>query len=315
MINFLYKILLFAAFCLFFLLITWFGLSLYIKMKSDFVIDKKVENIILGHSHAEFAYNDSLITNVRNFANSAEPYFYTYIKLKQLVKNNPEIERVFLEFSNNSLVSWMDEWVWDSRYVKHRFDFYGPFLEPKQFWTLFKNNPGTTIENFIESIIENLWRILRGETEYVDYIGQYSPLEFTMQLKPEDREILEQETSQKISGVNKVYLDKIIELCAENDIELLFIRTPQHPYCHELSNELLFQKFYAENYSSIEFLDFHLFPLENHEYADPEHLNYRGANKLSNWLNELIKGGLFEVSDQSAFVREKISEERKLNNK
>jgi hypothetical protein len=108
-----------------------------------------------------------------------------------------------------------------------------------------------------------------------------------------------------------VYLDKIIQLCAENDIELLFIRTPQHPYCKELSNEVLFQKLYSENYSEIELLDFHNFPLENHEYADPEHLNYLGASKLSRWFDELINEGFFEVSDKSEFVREKIIEEQK----
>src|SRR4051812_42187597 len=64
-------------------------------------IQRSSKYIILGHSHPECAFNDSLISGFSNFASSGESYFYTYFKLKNITERNRNIEAVFIEFSNN----------------------------------------------------------------------------------------------------------------------------------------------------------------------------------------------------------------------
>lgn len=260
----------------------------------------------MGHSHAEFAFNDSLIENTKNFANSAEPYFYTYSKLKLLIKHNPELENVLLEFSNNSVSKSMDDWIWADKYLNHRFTFYSPFLENSQFKTLLLNNPISTIGNYLKSIVYNFWKIFRNDIDYTKYLGKYSGLERIMQ--ESEKVSFEVQAVSPISEENLNYLEKIIALCKENEINLVFIRTPQHESCAELANEPTFQKVYQERFSEILFLDLQPFPLTIKDFADVEHLNKNGAKKVSIFLNEILKEGILESDDPKEMLDRKIRE-------
>lgn len=285
--KFLLHIFLFILFFTFVIGIYWSFSNFLIRDKANLIMSNGEKNIILGHSHAEFAFDDALITNTRNFGNSAEPYFYTYTKLKLLLENNDQIENVFLLFTNNSLVYWMDDWTWDERYLSHRFPFYSSFLRGPQLWILFKNNPIETLEYFINSLVENTWKILRGELDYINYLGKYSRLESEME-DPEGNMPSGQKDTP-LSQINIDYLDKIIELCNEHGVSLQFVRSPQHPHCQERDNEIKFQEVYKSNYSKIKFYDFNDFPLQENEFADTEHLNYKGAARFSIDFNKIIE--------------------------
>ncbi len=265
----------------------WGITSHLIRNRANLTMLGNEKNIIIGHSHAEFAFDDSLINNTRNFGNSAEPYFYTYTKLRLLLENNPQIENAFLLFSNNSLVYWMDDWVWDDKYISHRFPFYSSFLNSQQIIVLIKNNPIGTIEYFIDSLVENTWKLIRGEVDYVNYFGGFTPLEIEMQ-DPQGSPPSGQQ-STPLSEINKEYLFKIIELCEQHGVNLSFVRSPQHPYCLERENEEEFLKIYHSNFSNIKFYDFNDFPLLEHEYADVEHLNQKGADRFSRNFNDIIE--------------------------
>ena len=73
------------------------------KRNNDFRIKLNTHYIVLGHSHAECAYNDQLIENFENFSQSGESYFYTLPKIKEIVRKNPQVKTVFLEFTNNQI--------------------------------------------------------------------------------------------------------------------------------------------------------------------------------------------------------------------
>ena len=66
----------------------------FINKKANFKLDKNDEMIVVGHSHPECAYNDSLIPSLKNLANSGESYFYTLQKLKKIVPANPQIKTI-----------------------------------------------------------------------------------------------------------------------------------------------------------------------------------------------------------------------------
>lgn len=282
-------------FILFFFIITILGflsINFLINEKGNFKVKGKNSTYIMGHSHAEFAYNDSLIENTKNFANSAEPYFYTYSKLKKLSESNSDLEYVILEFSNNSVSKAMDDWIWNERYLNHRFTFYAPFLNTSQIAVLILGNPINSLENFFKSLVNNFWKIVRNDVNYITYFGKYSALTREMPDEPEIEFELEQ--NSEISEKNLEYLDKIVSFCRNNKIHLIFIRTPQHESCSELANEKTFQSIYQNKYSSIPFLDLQEFPLEINDFADVEHLNQNGARKISTWLNQKIKNGAIQ---------------------
>lgn len=280
---------LFLLFFLAFSMISFTSINFLINKRGNFDTKENYSTYIMGHSHAEFAYNDQLISNTKNFANSAEPYFYTYSKLKKLASQNQELKYVLLEFSNNTVSKAMDDWIWEKRYLDHRFTFYAPFLNLDQIAILISNNPIISLENFFKSLANNLWKLIRDDIDYIKYFGQYSALTREMPEAPKVDYILEDQS--EISEKNLRYLDKIITLCNTHNIKLILIRTPQHESCSELANERTFQNIYETEYSNIPFLDLQNFPLEIKDFADVEHLNKNGALKISTWLNDKIQNG------------------------
>lgn len=89
----------------------------------------------------------------------------------------------------------------------------------------------------------------------------------------------------------EIYLNKIIELTKNNNIELLLIKAPNHP-----------DKDYVERLNTIEniakknnipFINYNEFYKEigikdEYDFYDPRHLNYKGANKLTEHLTKYL---------------------------
>jgi len=90
-----------------------------VRSDSKYLIEKHIDTIILGHSHAACAYDDTLLENVENLAAGGESYFYTYLKLKALLQSKNQIKRIILECSNNQFSKSMEKWT---------------FKEPKVYW-------------------------------------------------------------------------------------------------------------------------------------------------------------------------------------
>lgn len=109
----------------------------------------------------------------------------------------------------------------------------------------------------------------------------------------------------EISEKNKSYLMKIDALCKENDIQLLFIKTPNiewGKYEHEKMTVL------AEE-MGIPFIDYNSFYKDlgitvEECFLDGAHLNYKGAEKLSRHLGETVASMMPEVPQHSQSVGE-----------
>lgn len=59
-------------------------------------------------------------------------------------------------------------------------------------------------------------------------------------------------------------------------------------------------------FPSIEYLDFSKFPLDNSEFGDLEHLNYKGAKVFSNWFAQLLNKGILEKSNKQELINGEI---------
>jgi hypothetical protein len=88
----------------------------------------------------------------------------------------------------------------------------------------------------------------------------------------------------KLSVNNLLYLDKIVDLCEKNKINLVFVRCPLHPNYEGYYNETVFKRILKTRYSTVRFLDFAKFELHPSDYFDKEHLNQQGARKFSIWF-------------------------------
>lgn len=108
-----------------------------------------------------------------------------------------------------------------------------------------------------------------------------------------------------IKEENKDYFQKINELCMENNITLLLIKTPniewgilEHTKAQELADA-----------NGVAFYDYNTFMSEigieeKDCFLDGAHLNYKGADLLSTHLGQIVAGYLEEEPDQDQSVDE-----------
>lgn len=275
-----------------------------IKRKSSFKLEENITNVVFGHSHPECAYNDSLIAKFKNLAESGECYFYTLQKVKKVIPDNPQIETVFLEFSNNQISSDMDDWIWGYEKMNYYLPKYSPFMKKEDFEILLSNNSTDFIACTSVSFKKNLFRVLKYDFDYSDNIGGFNWLDVN-QLKDSDPD--NNANLDSISQVNLEYLRKIIEYCQHRDVTVFLTRSPQHKDFYFLKNEKLFQKIRNEKFSDVEFLDFNNFPIPDNYFADFGHLNYKGAEIFSNSISELLNSGLLDSENKEEIINDFIA--------
>lgn len=276
---------------------------------ANFKTNKNSPILIVGHSHSECAYNDSLINKVMNFSQSGETYFYTYFKTQKLIEQNPNIKTVFIEFSNNQITLDMNDWIWGEKYMSYRFPKYGSFMDINSYSILLNKNPknfsystGILIKNCINNIFTGF--------KFQENIGGYLYLERNL----EDSLVTNlhafsksKKIKQELSEYNIEYLRKTVDYLISKNKAVFLIRSPLHNMYEGYSNEEQFQQIRVSKFPDIEFLDFSQFPLSNSEFGDLEHLNHKGATKFSHWLNMLLSNGLLEKNNKQKYIENNMN--------
>lgn len=136
----------------------------------------------------------------------------------------------------------------------------------------------------------------------------YVPL--NSRLTNDDAKLLVDINNDQMTGMNTEYLDKTIDFCRENDIKVIFYKTPminEGMWSSEWHNSIME---YAMG-NDIEFIDFNtseyfedagLLLMEDIA-ADGNHLNVSGAHKVTDWMgsylteNTEVDFSLFDASD------------------
>lgn len=297
--------------------------SYYINKRADFSFEKKPKYLVLGHSHPETAFNDSLISDLSNMAQSGESYFYTFQKAKEIFKQNNSIETVFIEFTNNQINDEMDNWIWGDKYMSNRYPIYSSFMSLHDKRILMDHNLEGFYNAFSISSKNKFSRIIMDDLNFLEEIGGYHYLignkTDSLLLKRKDideshKPKINSIRQPEISEFNLLYLTKIINLCDKLNIRVILIRSPQHEKYSGFINEKVFQDILKNNFKHIEFLDFSKFLVSNVEFGDFEHLNYKGARKFSIWFDDLIQKGLLKNPINQQKIDKEIENFIKKNN-
>ena len=113
-------------------------------------IERNVESVFFGDSHIEMAINDSLTLNSMNFGLQSESYYFTYYKIRFLLKHKHSVRKIYVGFSYHNLSSYYDDYVSgkDSKDVTPKYFFILPFFEKVRI--LFYNFG--TMENYLLNI-------------------------------------------------------------------------------------------------------------------------------------------------------------------
>lgn len=308
--KFIKYLIVFSIGLIFLLGIISVGTNSIISKSDNFKLNKETKILILGHSHPEGALNDSLIEGARNFAQGGEVYFYAFLKLRKLLEKNNQINAVFIEFTNNQITLDMDDWDSDEKKIVDKFPKYAPVMNWKDYNHVLDRNPLAFVKAMQLVIKNNINFVAYRKKDFIkirDWGGYYynkrSHVDSIIktQKKINDTNL----ATPKISTRNLNYLFEIIDLCKKKNVNLYLFRSPQHKEYLGIGNELQFQQILKTRFSNVYFLDFNDFPLNNEDYGDLEHLNYKGAKKFSLFFNSLLNDGLMQSNNPEQMVKQK----------
>jgi len=306
--KFITKIVLFIFIVGVIIIAAFFLMNSIVRIKADFKIKKQTKYIVVGHSHAECAFNDSLIGDFENFCNSGESYFYTLPKVKNLISQNPGIETVFIEFSNNQIIKEMNDWIWDEKHMSYYYPTHSPFIGFKDNALLVEKN----FKVFLSTMpidIKNLGRLIaKRDFNYSYNYGGYISLNKVLNGNDFAKRLYSYHNVDfnSVSDYSVLYLKQIIDFCLAHKKKVYLVRSPFYKAYPGIKNEKLFQEIREKNFLAIEFLDFGRVPFQMTDYADLEHLNKQGSAKFSKWFDDLIKKGLLDQKDKQQFIEDNV---------
>ena len=293
---------------IFFRRLIWFLLLLFLGISMLFVFARYLSNsnsligvditlIACGDSHIVAGINDTVLPSSINIALTSQPYFYTYSVLKLLLPNNPHIETVLLGYSFHSLCPTIDKLLYDRKLALRACLNRTPFLPISPVSYVYKLVIADGLQELCTGSIKQIHRgLFLEEIAEMPFIGgYYSSNGNNLNDENVDASIQRHyydEYGVVCSGnayIQIEYLNKIIELCNQNNVELYLLNTPISLRYYEA-----IPRNYIDNYYNIAsavdatLLDFHDFPLPDSCYGDADHLNFYGATQFSLFLDSLL---------------------------
>jgi hypothetical protein len=265
--------------------------------------------IVLGHSHPECAIDDSLVSGLKNLCKSGESPYYAYTKLLRFVTHNPQIETVYIEFSNNMIDPDYDKWIFDSNNLNYYIPLFAPFMAINDF-RIFRNKPINIAECLPLISRKNLFQVSTFNFDYSNQLGGYLHLDRNKlfdqsNVIPQNPSIDHNENSH-IHTHSLRYLRMMVDYCLKKKINVFLMRCPQHKLFPARSNEEQFTLTRLDLFNDIDFLDFNDYPLEDKYYGDSGHLNHHGAKVFSAFLNRLICSRSLDSGDTTKGILKQI---------
>jgi hypothetical protein len=253
--------------------------------------------IVIGDSHTECAIDDGIFTQAANISDGGTAFIYSYGKLRRFLDENEHIDTVLLSFHYAPLLKGSgNAGVLGNKSILGHLPLYF-FLMGKNEYFVFQNNSLTVVAAIARIPVKNIRAILKFFVKrtilYNDlHIGGYNRLDRNKLYK--DIALQEHNNNSTItpgeySPYQLLYLQKIAGLCAERNVELILFNAPTYnPAKYGRNDELL--AYYHTYLDGIKYMDYSGFPLPESGYGDIGHLNYKGAEIFSRYLEENFAG-------------------------
>lgn len=273
-----------------------------------FRIPENYSGLILGNSHTACGFDDQYLDGYLNLGRVTEAYMYTYIKLREIIKQNPQLKTVFIEFDNIQIEEgWINKWLYTDGHTARFLPRYQAFMSNSELSLIAQKKPLSFISLQHLYISEGLIFARNPEFTYLQkgVIGgnsrhETSHADSLMQVSPAVPLLPAEDTN--LSELNLHYLRKAIEVCRENSVQVILIRLPVKEKFELWQNENAFQQIVSQQFADVPFIDLQNFPLDISDFYDLDHLNIYGSEKVSQLLNQSIQDGLLHQSNMQTFI-------------
>lgn len=267
---------------LFILVVFLFWNALLIHRES--ICKTNANKLFLGTSRIQFSIDDRMIPNALNAGLNADDYIFSYLKLKLLKKYNHQIDTVYLICDRGT--------VYSSFHISE--DKFHPY-----YWDLLDLEDWNKIIRYDRACfslplywlkILPLVKSYFGPVSFQDLgIGQFSEL-YRNKLQEDIRRKKDNfSENYSVDKMQKFYLDRIVEFCRQNHIQLFFLNTPSHKSSFNKKAEDILDDFLKTNYSDVVYYDFEYIDIPDSCFGDVGHLNYKGAKYFTSFLIDTLK--------------------------
>lgn len=269
------------------------GAEIYIVMNQGIKISPNKNILVLGDSHTECSINDEVMPRVANFSESGSTYYYSFIKLKEIVRVNKQIDTLILSFHFGSLDKDNEkEFLYNESYNFERLPKFIPFLNKDDLLNYYDkiiliksilNSPAQYFPFIISKLKRGNFQIGRMK------LGAFSASDRNK--LNEDIQIRKSRGTLKLkkdfSEVELKLLTQIKWFCNENKVCLILLNTPVYR-AEQYTDVSFYYKFKTDNENDFQFLDLNQFNPGAEGFGDISHLNKSGALIFSNELNRVF---------------------------
>jgi hypothetical protein len=279
-----------------------------VLVSAVFRLPKGTKTLIAGDSHMETGVSPRNLPYSYSIALSGENYFYTYSKLKYFIEVNNCINTVILGCSwHNFAKKYQESYLFgDKSSAMHG---YFPLLGDEDKSVIKRWSPDYIVPFLVYDIgmpigIYKDKFIVAGlidaqiKKDDVNFYGGYKELTGS---KYKDTSVKEKinlyfdgDYSNE-SNLMNTYLHKIIQLCEKNNLQIVLVNSPVHPYFKERVPEHFITAFnkqltnIVKQYSHAKYIDMSSLTLPSSVYYDGDHMNKIGAAIVANYLAAEIK--------------------------
>lgn len=287
---------------------------------------------IFGDSHSLCAFSDSIISNSLNLSKNSENYFHTYYKIKKIIKENPQIKKIILNYSHSNISTTYEKTIcyseiymklldedglnvinegykyrYNLKIINKKYQFIYPEIEYSiksfhkivYYYFYIKQNYNLPIS--ITNNLKLFVSILNGNYKIYDY-PFFEPRHISDDSKVNDatvrsaiwRHFYMYGEEASISNIMIDYLEKIILLARDNDINLYLINTPINRWYRSYipENFIKYHKLIIDDlilkYPFVQYYDYSDMAFNDEMWGDGDHLNVYGMNQFSKEINKLI---------------------------
>ncbi len=248
--------------------------------------DKKI--LFIGDSYVGQGVDDAVIPHAFNYACSADTFLTGFLRLRLVVRDNPQIDTVFLSVTPYNLSKGADEMIFRPSLVGMKVPYYLPHFGVDE-WKLFLERAPV---DFLRAVFMSPTVYLRKSKlqnrKYFKKLGHFNPRENkTLKKAIAGTMTLERDVSWT-NDAQLIYLRKICDFCREKNLRLVFLSTP----VYQAEKYTKLDDFYSlvkTKFSEFEFWDYTNYPMLDDEREDIGHLNAFGARTFAKVLAERLE--------------------------
>lgn len=255
-------------------------------------LKKQQVNILMaGDSHVQNSIDPGIFTSARNIAQSAEPYLMTFWKLSYIF-DRMKVDTLILGFSHQNLAAFNDRKFSEEEWS------YEMFSRGYPLHNFLGDNEGLEIDyrDCLSVYIKKL--CLYPKLHHLPFMGHYQGISHHDVSDVEEAIRRHYYNGDDMAGVSErsiAYLDSIVDLCRQNEVQLIMVGTPVFPEYYErippqikLRYEQI-KKDLEQEYDHISVIDMTEHFYEEEYYLNSDHLNKEGAGKFSGELKKRLQ--------------------------